>query len=177
MNIETENLLLRPIKTDDKFNFFAYRSDAITNQFQGFVPKTLQEVEMFITNSAKEFNQPNTWFQLIIIEKLNQNVVGDIGIHFLNEDNKQVEIGCTLSKASQGKGYATEALKIVLDILFRDYQKHRIIASVDPKNSKSIRLMERIGMRKEAHFIESLFINGVWTDDVIFAILRKEWLN
>lgn len=175
MKKETERLILRPIQTDDKTDFFAYRSDTETNHFQSFVPKTIQEVEKFIANSAKGFNQPNTWFQLMIIEKSTNNIVGDIGIHFLSGENKQVEIGCTLSKKIHGKGYATEALKKIFDILFRDFDKHRIIASIDPKNKKSIQLMERIGMRKEAHFVESLLINGVWADDIIYAILQKEW--
>lgn len=177
MKTETERLILRPICIEDKMDFFAYRSDAATNQFQGFVPKTIQEAEAFIVNSTKEFNQPNTWFQLMIIEKSSNTIIGDLGIHFFNEENKQVEIGCTLNKQYHGKGYATEALKKIFDILFRNFDKHRIIASVDPKNKKSIQLLARIDMRKEAHFVESLLINGVWVDDVIFAILQKEWIN
>jgi RimJ/RimL family protein N-acetyltransferase len=54
-------------------------------------------------------------------------------------------------------------------------KKHRIITSIDPENTNSIKLVERIGFRKEAHFIESLFINGKWVDDIVYAITRKDW--
>ena len=101
-------------------------------------------------------------------------VIGDLGIHFLDEENKQAEIGFTLDKNFQGKGYATEAVKEIINYLFNKLNKHRIIGSVDPHNSNSIRLLERLGFRKEAHFKESLFINGEWVDDVIYAVLKSE---
>jgi len=53
--------------------------------------------------------------------------------------------------------------------------KHRIIASIDPDDKNSIRLVERIGFRKEAHFVESLLINGKWVDDLIYALIEKDW--
>jgi len=86
-----------------------------------------------------------------------------------------VEIGYTLDKEFRGKGYATEALKIVIDHLINSLCKHRIIASIDPANLDSIRLVERLGFRKEAHFVESLFFHGKWVDDLVYAILAKEW--
>jgi len=93
----------------------------------------------------------------------------------LNTDNQQVEIGCTLNKNYQSQGYATEALYKVIDYLFNDLKKHRIIASVDPNNIKSIRLVEGLGFRKEAYFVESLYLNEKWSDDIVFALLRREW--
>lgn len=67
-------------------------------------------------------------------------------------ENEQAEIGCTLAKQEHGKGYATEALKLAMDFLFNELNKHRIIGSIDPQNIKSIGLVERLGFRKEAHF-------------------------
>jgi len=64
---------------------------------------------------------------------------------------------------------------MVIDYVFGELKKHRISASVDPNNIKSIRLLEQIGFRKEAHFIESLLLNGQWVDDVIYALLAREW--
>ena len=54
-------------------------------------------------------------------------------------------------------------------------KKRRIIASVDPRNTVSIRLIERIGFRKEAHFKESYYLRGEWVDDLIYAKLKEEW--
>ena len=154
---------------------FAYRSDVETNKYQGWFPKSIKDVEAFIRKVSKRMNEPKTWFQFVILEKASLKIIGDIGIHFFDEDNKQVEMGCTLNKNHQGRGYATESLSRVIDYLFNELNKHRIITSIDPDNVSSIRLVERIGFRKEAHFVESLLIEGRWVDDLIYALLEKDW--
>jgi len=175
MKLETERIIIRPITLADKSEVFEYRSDAETNKYQGWIPKTITDVEVFIGKISKQINESDTWFQLVIIEKKTQKIVGDLGIHFFDNANKQVEIGCTLNKDFQDKGYATESIKAVIDYLFKKLNKHRIIASIDPDNKKSIRLFERVGFRKEAHFVESLLINGKWVDDLIYALIEKDW--
>lgn len=177
MKLFTERLHIRPISIADKHDILEYRSDSEANKYQGWVPKNMHDVEEFIKNLAPQPNSQNTWFQLAIIEQKSNQLVGDIGIHFLESENKQVEIGFTLDKNYHGNGFANEALKCVIDYIFGELKKHRISASVDPNNIKSIRLLERIGFRKEAHFVESLYLNGKWVDDVIYAMLWREWKN
>ena len=173
--IETKTLFLRQINLDDNKQVFDYRSDSEANKYQGFIPKNLNEVNDFIQNSSLEINQPQSWFQLVIIKKSTNEIIGDIGIHFIGNDGFQCEIGCTLSKIHQGKGYATDAMKSTIDFLFNSLNKHRITGSVDPENIESIRLLERLKFRKEAHFKESLLIDGEWVDDVVYSILKKDW--
>lgn len=175
MKLETERLIIRPMSYEDRNEIYEYRSDSIANKYQGWIPKTLSDVDLFIDKLAKKINVPNTWFQVVIVEKYSNLVIGDIGIHFFDEENKQVEVGYTLDKKYQKRGYATEALSILISYLFKDLSKHRIIASIDPNNFASIQLVERLGFLKEAHFRESLFIDGKWVDDLIFALLEKEW--
>ncbi|OVE56529.1 GNAT family N-acetyltransferase [Chryseobacterium mucoviscidosis] len=177
MHLETERLLIRDLTLDDKQAIFNYRSDAEANKFQGWIPETLKDVEQFIERNNKEFNQPESWYQVLITEKDTKAVIGDIGIHFFGAENLQVELGITLNKDFQGRGYASEALKGVINFLFSDLKKHRIMASVDPENIDSLKLMERIGFRKEGHFVKSLFWKNNWTDDVIYALLREEWIK
>jgi len=177
MNIKTNRLHIRPVDINDKASMFNYRSDSETNKYLSLIPQTVDDVAEFISNSSKEFDVSGTWFQLAIVEKVSTKMIGDIGIHFLasNNESKQVEIGYTLSKEYRGKGYATEALSAIIDYLFNTLNKHRITASIDPTNQSSIKLVERLGFRKEAHFKESLFFHGEWVDDVIYALLEKEW--
>lgn len=174
MILETQRLRIRPIELADMHAVFDYRSDTEANKYQSWIPQTLQEVADFIAKNPENFNQPDSWFQLVIIDQSTQSVVGDIGIHFIDAANKLVEFGITLSGDVQGKGYATEALNAVFDALFLQLDKHRISASIDPDNVDSIKLMERLGLRKEAHFKESLWWNGRWVDDIIYAMLAKE---
>ncbi|MGB3608193.1 MAG: GNAT family protein [Psychroserpens sp.] len=173
--LETERILLRPIEFEDSEQVFRYRSDSETNKYQGFVPKLIEEVNQFITKNPTEINQIGSWFQLVIIEKASHNIIGDIGIHFIGEDGYQSELGCTLCKEKQGKGFALEAMHITMEYLFNSLNKHKIIGSVDPMNKNSINLLKRLNFRKEAHFKKSLLINGEWVDDMTYAILKSDW--
>ena len=173
MILETERLLIRPITIEDKIEIFTYRRNKETNIYQGWIPETIEDVEVFINKISKQINIAETWFQFVIVNKECNKIIGDLGIHFI--DNLQVEIGCTLNKDFQNKGFATEAIKKLIDYLFNELNKHRIIASIDPENKSSIRLVEKLGFRKEAHFIESLFINDKWVDDLIYALIEKDW--
>lgn len=176
--IITERLLLRPVKLDDAQAIFNYRSDAQVNQFQGWIPKTFDDVNDFITNKvASTLDVVDSWFQLVVINTELDKIIGDVGIHFFDSDKYQVEIGCTLDKQYHGKGYATEALAGTVDFLFNELNKRRIVTSIDPRNIKSIELMQRLGFRKEAHFIESILIDGVWVDDIVYAVLKDEWME
>ena len=100
-------------------------------------------------------------------------LIGDIGIHFV--DQEQCEIGCTINKHYHQQGFAKEALNAVIYYLFKDLGKHRITASVDPKNTASIAMMKSLGFRLEAHHIKSLYFKNEWVDDVVFAVLKEEW--
>ena len=176
--IQSERLILRPVRFEDAEIIFGYRSNAIINQYQGWIPETIDDVQDFIKNKVSAvIDQPNTWFQLAIIQKDTGELIGDIGLHFLESGSFQVEIGCTLNFNQHGKGFATEALAETLNFLFQKLNKHRVIASIDPRNEKSILLVERLGMRKEAHFRKSLWINNEWVDDLVYAILMEDWLE
>lgn len=176
VNFSTKRLILRGIRVSDAKSIFKYRSNPQIYEFQNWRPKTLQDVENFIdTKVSKIPNIPNTWYQLGILIKESEELIGDIGIHFNDSDNLQAEIGFSLSLEYQGKGYAVEGVIEVINYLFHNLNKHRIFASVDPKNKKSIALLERLGMRKEAHFKKSIWFNEEWTDDIVYAILDEEW--
>jgi RimJ/RimL family protein N-acetyltransferase len=177
MHFYSNRLYIRPVNIKDSISIFNYRSNSETYRFLSFIPETVEDVSDFISRTSTVINIPGTWFQFVIIECDSDTLIGDIGIHFLDTDseNLQTEIGYTLDKNFRGKGYATEALTEIIDYLINDLNKHRIIASIDPSNIDSIRLIERLGFRKEAHFKESLFFRGEWVDDLIYAILAKEW--
>lgn len=171
--LNTDCLQLRPMTSDDAQAVFDYRSDTKTNQYQSFIPQQIDDVYTFIGECAAEMNETGTWYQLVIIHKQSQQIIGDIGLQFIDEH--QVEIGITIAQEFQMKGYATEALTPILDLLFNHLKKHRIIASIDPRNTASERLLKRLGFRKEAHFFESYYSEGEWLDDVQYGLLSKEW--
>ena len=174
IRIETERLLIRTLSMEDKEAFYKYRSMPEVYKYQSMRPGSINEVEEFISkNSDARLNQPDTWMQLAVCLMEGQ-MIGDIGIHFI-DDKYQIEIGYTLSPEYQGRGYASEAANAIIDYAFNKLKKHRVIASVDPDNVSSVKLLERTGFRKEAHFIKSYRMNDTWYDDCIYAILKDEW--
>tara|TARA_R110001583_G_scaffold48896_2_gene152998 strand:- start:1342 stop:1938 length:597 start_codon:yes stop_codon:yes gene_type:complete len=175
LEINTERLQMRRINSGDAEALYNYRSDAETNQYQGWIPKTIDDAQNFISKVSEKIDEYDTWYQFAIIRKENGELIGDVGIHFFDADNYQVEIGCTLAKNHHGKGLANEALNAMINYLFSDLNKRRITCSIDPLNLASIKMVERIGFRKEAHFKQSILIDGEWYDDVVYALLRSEW--
>ena len=174
IRIETERLLIRTLSMEDKEAFYKYRSMPEVYKYQSMRPASINEVEKFISkNSDARLNEPDTWMQLAVCLKEGQ-MIGDIGIHFI-DDKYQIEIGYTLSPEHHGRGYASEAVNAIIDYAFNELKKHRVIASVDPDNVSSVKLLERTGFRKEAHFIKSYRMNDAWYDDCIYAILKDEW--
>lgn len=172
--INTDRLSITTLGLQDKEVFLAYRGNPAVYQFQSWNPPSLQEVEDFIRQNLTVIpNTPNTWLQLGIYLH-NGPLIGDVGLHFL-EDGAQMEIGYTLAPEHQGQGYAFEAVKAVIAHLFRDLKKHRVTASVDPDNLRSINLLKKLGFRQEGHFKKSFLIRGEWCDDMIFAMLEEEW--
>jgi RimJ/RimL family protein N-acetyltransferase len=176
IQIETKRLNLRALTLSDASELFNYRSNKIANKFQSWIPDNINSAINFINNKIHpEINICGTWFQLGIIHKSYGKLIGDIGIHFLEEDNLQVELGYTLDKDYQRQGYAIEALKAVIDYIFNSLNKHRITASILADNYASIRLIENLQFRKEAHFHKSFLDDGIWLDDTTYAILKEEW--
>lgn len=176
-DILTERLHLRCLRPDDAKAMFAYRSSAAVAEYQSWVPESVGEVVSFIDEvSTRKFNTPG-WYQIGISLRDHSELVGDCGIHVLESDPRIAEIGITIAPDFQCNGYASEALNAVFNILFVQLGKHRVVASVDPRNLASMRLMERIGLRKEAHFLQSIWFKNSWADDVVFALLGSEWAS
>lgn len=173
--IETARLLVRPIQPPDAGAVFRYRCNKQVNRYQSFIPESVDEVDHFIAHKvSSEINVPGTWMQWVVIKKDNGELIGDIGVHFHAQDPLQAEIGCTFHQLYHRKGYATEALKKITDFLFDDLGKACITASVDPRNLPSVRLMERLGFRQQAHLKESYYIHGVWEDELIFVQMKED---
>ena len=175
-SIRTERLSIQRLELRHAEAVFRYRSDHMISRYQNWEPESVGEVESFIAGLDEIcVDTPGRWYQLGLCVRSSGELAGDCGIHAQVHDPRQVEIGITLARNFQGRGLATEALKAILGYLFNTLGKHRVFGSVDPRNASSLALLERVGMRREAHFVESLWFKGAWADDVIYAMLRREY--
>lgn len=173
--LQTERLLIRPIGINDAEAVFKYKSSKEITKFQGKSFDSIDEVKELINSNPTEMNIEDTWYQLVLIKRDSNEVIGDIGMHFIGPENMQLELGITIAQKHHKMGFASEAIKALLEYAFQKLNKHRVIASLDPENSASVSLFKSLNFRKEAHFKASYFQNGIWKDDLVYAMLKSEY--
>ena len=175
--LETQRLTLRDFKESDLVTFATYRNDPQVARYQSWESYDLAQARQFFAQQqALAFNQPDSWYQIAIIDKTSDEMLGDCVIHFLADDNAQVEIGFTLATKHQGHGYGKEAIGALLDFIFLQLNKRRVIAVTDVKNNGSIHLLEGLGFRQEGHFVENILFKGCWGSEYLYALLRREFV-
>jgi RimJ/RimL family protein N-acetyltransferase len=175
--IDNERLILRSFRAEDAETFAAYRSDPLVAQYQGWdAPYSLEMARLFCAEMSRQsVGSPGEWCQLALELKAGGEMIGDVAFCVLKEDDRQAEIGYTLARSYQGQGYGTEAVQRLLAYLFGELKLHRVRANCDPDNTASARLLERVGMRREGHMLQSLWFKGRWSDEYWYAILSEEW--
>jgi len=175
--IETARLILRSFREEDAEAFAAYRSDPRVAQFQSWeAPFSLEHARaLCVAEDWLPELTPGEWRQLALELKASGEVIGDVAFVILKGDKRQAEIGFSLARQYQGQGYATEATKRLLAYLLGEQRLHRVRANCDAENIASARLLERVGMRREGHLLQSLWFKGRWSSEYWYAILRVEW--
>jgi RimJ/RimL family protein N-acetyltransferase len=173
----SERLILRRFRRGDAAAFAAYRTVPEVAAFQSWdAPYSLEQAEQFVRGlETADPDTPGAWFQLAATARQDGTLVGDCGASVALGDPRQVEIGFTIAPEHQGNGYATEAVRRLVDYWFRDRGKHRVTASCDARNIASARVLRRAGFRQEGHLRESTWAKGEWTDDLLFAVLKRDW--
>ncbi|HUH33897.1 MAG TPA: GNAT family protein, partial [Daejeonella sp.] len=106
---------------------------------------------------------------------LNDNVVGRIGLHHLNMQNKVGAIGYWLTKSAEGKGVITNACKALIDYGFQDLNLHRIEIKAAVTNFKSQAIPVKLNFRKEGILRQAEFLNNQFVDLILYSMLADEW--
>ena len=173
-----QRLVLRRFDDNDIAAFQAYRNDPEVARYQSWEGCTLDQARSFVrVQKAQPEAAPGEWLQIAIALQATNALIGDCALKIHAHDRRQAVIGFTLARAYQGQGFAFEAVACLLDYLFGELHLHRVCADADPRNTASCRLLERLGMRREGHLVQSLWFKGDWVDEVLFAILSNEWFE
>jgi len=174
--LEADRLILRFFKNSDLEALLEYRSDPEVMKYQLWQSFTREQALDFINKykSPASF-VPNAWFGLAVELKTTNTLIGDVALKIMGKDYAQAEIGFNISAKYQKQGFATEAIRCILDYLFKDLKIHRVYAILDTQNTAAKRLLEKIGMRREGHFIKNVWCKDHWGDEYHYAILREEW--
>jgi RimJ/RimL family protein N-acetyltransferase len=175
--LSTPRLCLRRFREGDAEALASYRSDPAVARYQGWdAPYPLEQASRFVSEMSTEpADVPGEWLQIAVTLAGDHALVGDCAFVPHALDPRTVEIGFTIAPDHQGRGYAREVVSSLLRYLFEQLGKHRATASCDPRNVPSVKVLEAVGMRREGHMVESTWAKGEWADDLLFAILRREW--
>jgi RimJ/RimL family protein N-acetyltransferase len=171
----TERLSLRPPTVQDAPAVFVYKSRPDVTRYVPHGPLTLEQIEERHANARTTLEDEGHALHLLAFHRESGELIGDVVLFWRSVKHRGGEVGYIVDPAHQGNGYATEMARFMLHLGFDEMNLHRMIARIDPRNTASARVLERLGMRKEAYLVSNEFIQGEWTDEEDFAILEDEW--
>lgn len=164
----TERLRLKPLHKQDKLDIYSYLSDERVMRYFTEGTYTLDETEKFIEKSEDSLFRA-------VERKSDGKIIGHISFEPWFQDHTY-EIGWIFSQEVHNQGYGTEAAQVLMDNAFMTIPKlHRVVATCQPENTASWKVMEHLGMRREGLFLECIPIKDGWWDEYYYAILRREW--
>jgi [ribosomal protein S5]-alanine N-acetyltransferase len=168
--IETDRLLIRPFVPDDAVAVCAYMADPLVTAWLPEGQLDEAQTRAFISENLGD----DAHNHAAILQSTGA-LIGHMVFHPWFAPHTY-EVGWVFHRAHQGKGYATEAARALLRHAFEGMRLHRVIATCQPQNPASWRVMEKLGMRREGHFLRCIHRGGDdWWDEYFYAILAEEW--
>lgn len=172
--LETERLLLRPVNRSDARDIFAYASDPEVARYVLWDPhRNLSETRAYIRYIRGLYLRglPGSW---AVTLRASGRVIGTIGFMYYSEANCSAEAGYSFAREEWNRGYATEALRAVIDSVFSSLPLNRLEAQHDVRNPASGRVMEKCGMRREGVLRQRIRNKGEFADVALYAVLRSD---
>jgi RimJ/RimL family protein N-acetyltransferase len=173
----TERLALRLFVEDDLDALHDMQSRPEVARYLYWSPRTRSETERSLQERIKSrgIEAEGDILNLAVTRAAGGPAIGDLMVRYASAVHAQAEIGYVLHPDAQGQGLATEAMRVVVERAFTGLGLHRVYGQIDARNTASGRVLERLGMRREAHLIQNEWVKGEWTDEVIYAVLADEW--
>jgi len=173
--LRTPRLTLRTVTEADVAEVLAVFSDPLVLRYwDGPLISTMQDAMQYIDRIHYGFRRREL-MQWGIADAATDAVIGTCTLTHLSIPHERAEIGFALRQTRWGQGLGSEAVSAAIAFAFQVMGLHRIEADVDPRNERSLRLLDRLGFRREGHLRERYFMNGERQDAVMMAVLRAEW--
>jgi RimJ/RimL family protein N-acetyltransferase len=171
--IETDRLRLRAPEPEDLAPLHAIMSREDVARWLYWEPRSVEDVSRALD---RQINQDRTKELALVAERLDSGeLVGHLTLSLGPPEHRQAEIGFMFHPDHQGRGYATEASQAVVRLAFETYDLHRLYARLEARNIASARVLEKLGMRREATLVENEWVKGEWQSEAIYALLAREW--
>lgn len=175
--LESDRLLFRKFEKKDKDALFNVRSDEkVMKYMDSIIHKYPSDSATAISSIISDFKN-KIGINWAIVIKCNNQLIGSFSYWRLIKPHCRAEIGYSIHPDYWGQGIMTETFKILIEFGFSELKLHSIEANVNPKNVQSIKLLEKIGFKKEAHFRENFLYNGEFLDSLIYCLLESDARN
>lgn len=175
--ISTERLTLRRYRESDYDDLLKLQSNPEVARFLLYDARSPEQVREGLAKRLADVAMDTDGQALtfaVVLTETGQHL-GEVTLFVYSAEHRSGEIGYVFHPESAGHGYASEATKELLRLGFEHYGWHRLIARLDARNTASYKLLERLGLRREAHFVRNEFLKGEWTDELVYAMLADEW--
>ena len=174
--LRTERLLLRAFRETDFDDIHAYATDDEVVRYMDWGPNTLDDTHAAVARfSEAQARWPRPDVNLAVEHVEDGRVIGSIRLGVNDEANQAGDLGYCLNRAYWRRGLATEAARAMIDTGFRVLGLHRIWADCDVRNVGSYSVMQKLGMRREAHFRKNKLVRDGWRDSYLYAVLAEDW--
>jgi RimJ/RimL family protein N-acetyltransferase len=175
--LRTERLLLRPFRDADFAGLHAMHSLEEVARYLYWEPRSEDETRRVL---ARKMARPalvadGECLDYAVELSATGALIGDVSLILRSRAHRQGEIGYVFHPDHAGNGYATEAARALLALGFGDVDLHRLIGRFEAGNIASARVLERLGMRREAHLVENEWVKGEWQSEIVYAMLQAEW--
>lgn len=174
--LSTPRLLLREFEEDDWRATHPYEARPEVVRYLPYGVRTPEESRDYIRRVMGQAREtPRHVYDFAVVRRDDNQLIGRCGMRLTAPELREAMLWYVLEPSQWGKGYIPEAARALLDFAFGTLGLHRVWADCDPRNPASFRVMEKLGMRQEAHFRENAFYKGEWCDSLIYAVLDREW--
>lgn len=167
--------MLRAHRPDDLEPLLEYYSIPEVARYLPWGPWTRTDAEEHMQRRLARVGIDGPGSGLGLIVEHDGRVIGDVVLWPADETIERAEMGWAFRPDVAGQGFATEAVTALIRIAFGTYGLRRLITHLDPRNTASARLCERVGMTKEGHLREDYWGKGEWSDSAIYGLLKSEW--
>lgn len=171
--IDTGRLLLRPLEHEDFEDYCEYAMDPNVMKYIMPVSTKKDAHDIFLNHFGEWAGKEGRWMGAAVILKSEGKLIGDIGFRYVSKYHEQIEIGYKFNRQYHGHGYGTEAVKVLLEIIIKDWPCHKIVAYCEPRNVASWKLMEHFGLVREGYLKEHFKYDDRWQDEVAYGCLVK----
>lgn len=174
-DLETEDLILRKPRIRDAKDIYSYASDPEVARYVLWEPhRSVSETASFIRDLRARIRAgcPSSW---VVVLRGTGTVIGTVGFVWYSAENNAAELGYSFSREYWNHGYATQALRAVIDAVFSSLPLNRLEAQHDVRNPASGRVMQKCGLTQDGILRGRILNKGEYVDTALYSILRSDW--